>query len=238
MRITGVICAREIRSYLATPMAWGVTAIFLLLSGTSFTSYLASIDYADTTIRGFLSAAQYLVLLFSAVLTMRQIAEERKLGTWELLLTVPVRDLEIVLGKFLGSLAILTGMLALTAYYPIILFVFGDPDPGPILTSYIGLFLLGAASTAAGVFASSLTANQLVAVVVAGGGLFALWFLGPLSVFAPQPLGEFIAHFSLSTHFHGFVRGVVDTRAVVYYLSLVAVFLFLAVRSTDTERWQ
>ena len=238
MKNIGIICRKELRSYLTSPMAYVVTAVFLALSGTFFATYLAGTNYADTSIRGFLSVAQFLLLLFSAVLTMRLVAEERKLGTWELLLTVPVRDTEIILGKFAGSLVVLTGMLAFTFYYPILLVLFGDPDLGPIFTSYLGLFLLGSASLAVGIFASSLTSNQVVSAVVAGGILFALWFLGMAGGFAPGALGELVSYLSLSSHFPGFMRGVVDTRAVVYYLSITAVFLFLAIRSTEADRWR
>lgn len=238
MKAIGIIFAREYKSYLSTPMAYVVTAIFLAVSGAFFSTYLASTAYTDTSIKGFLQAAQYLTLLFAAVLTMRLIAEERKLGTWELLLTVPVRDVDIILGKFFGGLAVLASMFALTAYYPILLATLGDPDLGPILTSYLGLFLLGSASVAVGIFSSSLTSNQLVSAVVSGGILFALWFLGSLADFAPGPLGELLAYVSLSSHFPDFMRGVVDTRAVIYYLSVTAIFLFLAIRSTETDRWQ
>ena len=219
-------------------MAYVVTAVFLVLTGTFFATYLASTNYSDTSIRGFLDAAQILILLFAAVLTMRLIAEERKLGTWELLLTVPVRDTEIVLGKFLGSLAVLTGMLLLTLYYPILLMVFGDPDLGPIITSYLGLFLLGCAALAVGIFASSLTSNQIVAAVVGGGILFTLWFLGIAGNFVPGALGEVLSYISLSHHFPDFVRGIVDTKAIVYYLSVTALFLYMAIRSTETDRWR
>ena len=238
MKAIGIIFAREYKSYLSTPMAYVVTAIFLAVSGAFFTTYLASTAYTDTSIRGFLQAAQYLTLLFAAVLTMRLIAEERKMGTWELLLTVPVRDVDIIMGKFLGSLAVLVSMFALTAYYPILLAVLGDPDLGPILTSYLGLLLLGSASIAVGIFASSLTSNQLVSAVVCGGILFALWFLGSLADFAPGPVGDLLSYVSLSSHFPDLMRGIVDTRAVVYYLSVTAIFLFMAIRSTETDRWQ
>ncbi len=238
MKIIGIIFRKELKSYLTSPMAYIVTAIFLALSGTFFATYLAGTNYADTSIRGFLEAGQILILLFAAVLTMRLIAEEKKLGTWELLLTVPVRDTEIILGKFFGSLAMLTGMLLLTFYYPILLMVFGDPDLGPIITSYLGLFLLGSAALAIGIFASSLTSNQIVSAVVAGGILFTLWFLGIADNFVPGALGELLSYLSLSRHFPDFVRGVVDTKAVVYYLSVTAIFLYLAIRSTETDRWR
>jgi ABC-2 type transport system permease protein len=234
----GIISLKEFRSYLASPVAYVVTAVFLGLSGTFFASYLAGTNYADTSIRGFLDAAQFLILLFAAALTMRLIAEERKLGTWELLLTVPVKDVEIVLGKFLGSLALLASMLLLTLYYPALLMVLGDPDLGPIFTSYVGLLLLGSAALAVGLFASSLTSNQIAAAVVAGGILFALWFIGVLGDSAPGAFGELLSYVSLSGHFPDFVRGVIDTRSVVYYLSATAVFLFFAVRSVEADRWR
>ena len=238
MRRIALICGKEIGTYLSSPMAYIVSAIFIALSGASFTTYLAQTSYSDTSIRGFLETGQLLILLFSALLTMRLISEERKLGTWELLLTAPAREYEIVLGKFFSCLLVLAGMLILTLYFPLLLMIFGDPDIGPILTSYLGLFLLGSASVAIGIFASSLTPNQIVSAVVAGGILFGLWFLGMVGSLIPEPLGEILSYFSLSEHFPGFVRGVVDTRDLVYYLSVTAVFLFLSVRSIETERWR
>ena len=238
MRRIALICGKEIGTYLSSPMAYIVSAIFIALSGASFTTYLAQTSYSDTSIRGFLETGQLLILLFSALLTMRLISEERKLGTWELLLTAPVREYEIVLGKFFSCLLVLAGMLILTLYFPLLLLIFGDPDTGPILTSYLGLFLRGSASVAIGIFASSLTPNQIVSAVVAGGILFGLWFLGMVGSLIPEPLGEILSYFSLSEHFPGFVRGVVDTRDLVYYLSVTAVFLFLSVRSIETERWR
>ena len=238
MKNIGIISLKELKSYLGSPMAYVVTAIFLALSGTFFATYLAGINYGDTSIRGFLDAGQYLILIFAAVLSMRLIAEERKLGTWELLLTVPVRESEIILGKFLGSVAVLTGMLLLTIYYPLLLMVFGDPDLGPIFTSYVGLFLLGCASLSVGVFTSSLSSNQVVSAVVAGGILFGLWFLGFAGDFAPGFLKELLTYLSLSSHFYDFVRGIIDTKAVVYYLSITALFLYLAIRSTEIDRWR
>lgn len=237
MRNIATITLKELKSYLTSPMSYIVTCIFLLLTGTFFTTYLASTQYSDTSIRGFVESSQVLLLLFTAVLTMRLIAEERKLGTWELLLTAPVRDTEVVLGKFLSSLAVLVTMLVLTLYYPILLIILGDPDMGPIGTSYLGLFLLGSASLAVGIFASSLTSNQIVSAVVAGGILFALWFVGMASSFVPEALGEILSYLSLSYHFNDLIRGVVDTRAIIYYLSVTALFLYLAIRSLETGRW-
>jgi gliding motility-associated transport system permease protein len=238
VRNIAVVSYKELRTYLASPMAYVVTAIFLALGGTFFVAYLAATDYADTSVRGFLDAGQFLMLLFATVLTMRLVAEEKKLGTWELLLTVPVRDTEIILGKFLGSLAVLTGMLVLTLYYPLLLVVFGDPDSGPIAASYLGLFLVGCASLSVGIFASTLTSNQIVSAVVAGGILFGLWLLGIAGSYAPGQLGKLLSQLSLLHYFPDFVRGVVDSRALVYYVSVTAVFLYLAVQSIEANRWR
>ena len=238
MKNIGIVAGKELSSYLASPMAYIVAATFLALSGTFFAAYLADTSYTDTSIRGFLDAAQILILFFAAVLTMRLVAEEKKLGTWEFLLTVPLKDSEIILGKFIGSLAMLTGMLALTLYYPILLIVLGDPDLGPIGTSYLGLFLLGSASLSIGIFTSSLTANQIVSAVVAGGIIFGLWFLGMAANFAPGAVGEILSYLSLSQHFPDFMRGIIDTRAIVYYLCVTALFLYLAIESVESGRWR
>ena len=238
MRGITLIFSKELSTYLGSPMAYIVSAIFIALSGASFTTYLAQTSYTDTSIRGFLEAAQLLIMLFSVLLTMRLISEEKKLGTWELLLTAPVREYEIVLGKFFSSLFVLAGMLILTLYFPILLMIFGDPDTGPILTSYLGLILLGSASLAIGIFTSSLTANQMVSAVIAVGILYGLWFLGIISNLIPEPASAILSYFSLSYHFPNFIRGVVDTRDIIYYISVTAVFLFLSVRSIETERWR
>lgn len=235
MRNTTTIALREFKSYLASPMAYVVTGIFLMLTGFFFQS--SSSTYSETSINGFLLWGSILLLLLASVLTMRLLAEERKMGTLELLLTAPVRDSEVIAGKFLGSLGILTVMLALTFYYPLLLWIFGDPDWGPIATGYLGLFLLGCTSLAVGLFASSLTSNQIVAAVVAGGILCALWFLGMAADLLPEAMREVISYFSLSHYFPDFMRGVIDTRGIIYYLSITVLFLFLAIRSLESSRW-
>ena len=235
MRNMSAIAIKEFKSYLASPMAYVVTGIFLVLTGVFFST--SSTTYYATSIIGFLEPGNILLLLLAAVLTMRLLAEEKKMGTLELLLTAPVRDREVILGKFLGSLGIVTAMLALTFYYPILLISFGDPDMGPIATGYLGLFLLGGVSLAVGLFASSLTSNQIVAAVVAGGVLFALWFVGLAATFLPEALAEVIGFLSLSYYFPDFMRGVIDTRGIIYYLSITALFLFLAIRSLENSRW-
>jgi len=234
----GIISRKELTSYVTSPMAYVVTAVFLALSGAFFGAYLAGTDYADTSIKGFLDAAQFLILFFAAVLTMRLVAEERKIGTWELLRTAPLRDADIIAGKFISSLAVLSGMLALTLYYPALLLVFGDPDLGAVVTSYLGLLLLGSACLSVGIFASTLTSNQIVSAVVAGGMLSVLWFQGAVGDLSGGELREVLRYLSLSNHFSAFARGIVDTRDIVYYLSVTALFLYLATRSIESGRWR
>jgi ABC-2 type transport system permease protein len=235
VRNTRAIAFKEFKSYLASPMAYVVTSIFLIATGFFFS--ISPSTYTETSINGFLQAGVVLLLLFAPLLTMRLLSEERKLGTIELLLTAPVRDSEIILGKFLGSLGILTVMLALTLYYPLLLIIFGDPDMGPIATGYLGLLLLGYTALAIGIFASSLTSNQIVAAVVAIGILLTLYFVGFTASFLPEALGEVINYFSLSNYFPDFMIGIIDTRGIIYYLSITALFLFLAIRSLENSRW-
>ena len=235
MRNATTIALKEFKSYLASPMAYVVTGIFLVLTGLFFQS--SSTTYFETSIKGFLAWSSILLLLLASVLTMRLLAEERKMGTLELLLTAPVRDSEVIMGKFFGSLGILTVMLALTFYYPILLISFGDPDMGPIATGYLGLFLLGCTALAVGLFASSLTSNQIVAAVVAAGILLALWFVSMTASLLPEAIGKVINSLSPSYYFSDFMTGVIDTRGIIYFLSVTALFLFLAVRSLGNSRW-
>jgi len=233
-----LIARREFRAYLTSPTAYIVAFVFLVLYGALFVWYFERTGYSDTSINGYLDIWGNLVLmLFAAALAMRLIAEEKKLGTWELLLTAPLRDTEVVLGKFLGSLGMLVSMLALTLYFPLLLWIFGDPDGGPILTGYFGLFLLGAASLSIGLFASSVTSNQIVAAVVAGGILAVLYFIGWAGDGITGAVGDILSYISLSSHFPAFVTGIIDTSAIIYYLSVTALFLFLTIRSVETGRW-
>ena len=236
MKNTLAIARKEFKSYLTSPMAYIVTGVFLALTGVFFGT--SSATYLNTSISGIWSFwGQLILMAIAALLTMRLIAEERKIGTLELLLTAPVRDSEIILGKFLGSLGILFVMLVLTLYYPLILILFGDPDIGPIVTGYVGLILLGSASLAIGLFASSVTSNQIVSVVIAGAILFALWFIGLATQYLPDSIAEVINFFSLSYYFPDFITGIVDTRSIVFYISITALFLFLAIRSLENSRW-
>lgn len=237
MRNILTISGREFKSYLASPMAYIITAAFLLGSGFFFV--FTSAAFMETSMRGVLGNTMYvvIVLLLMALLSMRLISEEKKLGTIELLMTAPVRDSELVIGKFLGTVGILLVMMAFTVYYPILLVFYGDPDIGPILSGYLGFFLLGSSALAVGIFASSLTANQIVAAVVGGGILLGFWFLGTLASLLPVGAANALGYFSPASYMPDFVTGIIDTRGIIYFLSITALFLFLAVRSLENSRW-
>ncbi len=237
MKNIRIIAGKEFRGYLNSPMAYIIICVFLVITGTFFSTYLKAISYSDTTIQGFTNYADILLLLFAAFITMRSLAEEKKMGTWELLLTSPVKDADVVIGKFLGGVGIMVVMLILTMYYPLLLRIYGDPDMGPIWTSYVGLLLLGSSAIAVGIFVSSLTNNQIIAVVVSGGILFALWYLGTAANYVPKAIQQVLNYFSLQYHFSSFAIGVVDTRDIIYFLSIIALFLYSAVRSLETGRW-
>ncbi len=238
LRNIGVVGRKELITYLGSPMAYIVTAVFLAISGSFFAGFLAATGYNDTSIAGFLNAAQILILLFATLLTMRLVVEEKNQGTWELVLTTPVRDAELIVGKFLGSLAVLCGMLCLTLYYTLILVIFGDPDLGPIATSYVGLLLIGSACLAVGIFASSVTSNQIVSAVLAGGILFGMWVTGLIAEVVGGGIGEVLRRLSFSGYFVEFERGIINTQAVVYYVTVTVLFLFAAVRAIDAGRWR
>jgi ABC-2 type transport system permease protein len=239
MKNTVTIAAKEFKSYMYSPMAYVIIAIFIGLTGLFFGFINFSITRMETSLGGFLGNPFYIVivLLLIMVLTMRLIAEEKKLGTMELLLTAPVKDSEIILGKFLGSLGIIVVMIVLTFYFPILLQIYGDPDMGPIASGYLGLLLLSCSALAIGIFTSSLTSNQIVAAVVGGAILLGLWFLGYATAYVPKAVGDVIGYLSLSNYFSDFTRGVIDTRGIIYYLSITALFLFLAIRSLENSRW-
>jgi ABC-2 type transport system permease protein len=172
------------------------------------------------------------------LLTMRLLAEEQKLGTIELLLTAPVYDWEVVIGKYLASLTFFMTTLALTLYYVLLLYWFGNPDSGPIWSAYLGTILYGAAALSVGLLASSLTSNQIVAAVIGVGLLLLLTFIDLAADQLGGGLSTFLAEVGLRSHFDDFSRGVVDTSNLVYYLALTGVFLFLTIRSLESRRWR
>ena len=235
MRRVWAICRKELLCTFASPVFYIVAAVNLFLFGVFF--YVIVGSSREAHLRYVFHNIAVTLLFTSPMLTMRLIAEERKLGTFELLMTSPVTLAELVLGKLLGAVLIFGVLIALTLEFPILLVSFGNPDWGPLLTGYLGVLLMGTAFMSAGMFASSLTDNQIVAVVI-GFGIALLLFI--ISWFSPQvggPLGDFLEGMSISSRFDNFARGVLDTGDVIFCLSLTGIFSFLTVRSLDWRRW-
>ncbi len=237
MRTVQAVAWKEIQIYFGSPTAYIVGLIFLALTGFFFAQDLG-VAFPEASLSGFYQWAPVILILMAPALTMRLLAEEQKLGTIELLLTSPVRDWEVVVGKYLASLVFLLATLFLTLYYTILLIVFASPDPGPIYAGYLGLVLLAAASLSVGMLASTLTSNQIVAAVVAMGVLLGLYFLDAASGVAGGLGSTLINEIGIKGHFDDFERGVIDTKHIVYFVSLTAFFLFLTIRALESRRWR
>ncbi len=236
MKNAFLIARRELGSYFTSPIAYAVTAVFLVIVGYFFGVILYW--SREATMRYVLYNVTTFLLLIGPALTMRLLAEERKSGTIELLLTAPVRDGEVIAGKFMAALTLWLAMLGLTLVYPLLLRLFGNPDPGPILTGYLGLALAGAAVLALGVLASTLTANQIVAALLAFGLSLMLWLTDALASLVSGPVSDLLYYLSMSMHFADLPKGVIDTRDVVFYLSIVVAALFVATRILEARRWK
>ena len=231
------IAWKETKSYFGTPAAYVVGAMFLALTGVFFVSEITS-PFAEADVREIVDWASFFIIFLAPLLTMRLLAEEQKLGTLELLLTSPVRDWEVVIGKYLASLLILTAILAATLYYVLLLYVFGSPDTGPVLSGYFGLLLYGAAALAIGLLGSSFSGNQIVAAVVGIAILLMLSYVDRIGGLVEGIVSQIVQGMSMNSHIVDFTRGVIDLSSVVYFLSLAAVFIFLAIRSLETRRWR
>ena len=231
------IAWKETKLYFGTPAAYIVGAMFLGLTGVFFVADVTA-PFAEAGVRGIVDWASFFVIFLAPLLTMRLLAEEQKLGTLELLLTSPVRDWEVVLGKYIASFLILAAILAVTLYYVVLLYSFGDPDTGPVLSGYLGLLLYGAAALAIGLLGSSLSSNQIVAAVVGIAILLMLSFVNLIADIVTGVASEVFNGMSMNEHIVDFSRGVIDTSSVVFFLSLTAIFLFLTIRSLETRRWR
>lgn len=231
------IFRREFRAYFDSPIAYVFITVFLAVINWFFFRdfFLAG----EASLRSFFGTLPLYFLFFVPAVSMRLWSEERKMGTVELLLTLPVQDWEVVVGKFLAGLALIAVSLFLT--FPLALTVqgLGRPDMGAILTSYLGGLLLGAAYLAIGFFVSSLTENQIVAYILGITFCFVFFIIGENLVLISTPgfLVPFFKYLGLGNHFESIARGVIDSRDLVYYASLIGFFLFLNVRSVAERRW-
>jgi len=235
MRKAYPIFKRELKAYFNSPIAYIVITVFLLITGWFFSASLFLVNQA--TLRGAFNIIPLVLVFFVPAITMRLISEEKKSGTIELLVTMPVKDLEIILGKFLAALVLLTIAILLTLTYAIAVSVLGDLEGGPVVGGYLGLVLMGAAYLSVGIFASSLAENQIVAFIVGFVIIFALYMIDQVLLFIPAGLVSFFEYLSIDYHFANISRGVIDTRDLIYYLSVIFFSLLLATRSLESRKW-
>jgi len=230
------VSRKELAVYFSSPVAYIVAAVFLLFSGYFFSVVLSYTR--EASLRLLFQNVAIVMLLVAPMLTMRLFAEERKLGTFELLVTSPLRISELVAGKFLGAVILFLAIMAITLEYPLILVIYGEPDWGPMMAAYLGFILMGTAFLAIGMFASSLTDNQIVAVVASFGILLLMWIIGWASDLIPSPaISMFVRSISIIDRFESFSKGIIDSGDLVYYLSVIGTFIFLTIRSLDWRRW-
>jgi len=231
------ITLKELRSYFVSPIAYVITAMFLLVSGYFFALILNVTR--DAGMMSYLFGNMAVVLLLiSPLISMRLFAEEQRNKTLELLVTSPISDAGIVLGKFLAAVLLLALMLACTLHFPILLLVLGNPDIYPIISGYIGIFLMGCSFLAIGMLTSTWTQNQIIAAVSAFSISLLLWFLGASTNLASSGVGQVLTYLSLNTHYESFAKGLLSLSDVLYYLSIIGILLFITIRSLETRRWR
>lgn len=253
MRNVLAIADRELRAYFASPIAYILIGFFLLPFGVFFYLYLNSfvkqgmqmaqygggaLNINQSVIRYVLQNASVIILFIMPMITMRTYSEEKRSGTIELLLTSPVKDVEIILGKFFGALGLYVTILFVTLLYMGILFYYGHPEWRPLLSAYLGLLLMGGAFISIGLLISSTTKNQIVAGVVTFIVFLLFWIVGWFADTAGPTIGPITQWLSITEHFDDFSKGIIDTKHVLYYLSLITFGLFLTAKSVDTERWR
>lgn len=225
---------KEVKSYFYSPMAYILIGLFVLLTSIFFYPNLL---YAQGAFTDTLSTMGFILLFIVPVLTMRILAEDRKNGTEVLLITSPASITSIVVGKYLAALFVFLIMTVLTFVFPIVQLAFGATFTVQLIGGYIGFILLGATFIAIGVFASSLTENQVVAVVISFVSLLIMWLSGSLSSVFGGIIAKILNWFSLSTRYEDFSNGILSLSPVVYYLSFITVFLFLTTRVIEKRRW-
>ncbi|OGH58364.1 MAG: hypothetical protein A3G34_16090 [Candidatus Lindowbacteria bacterium RIFCSPLOWO2_12_FULL_62_27] len=236
MRHVWVIARKEIQTYFNSPVAYVFLSVFLLVAGWLFSSGLFL--RGEATIAPFIQVAPLLFLFFIPAVTMRLFSEELGRGTFEILATLPVRDGEIVLGKFVSATVLLLSALAATLVFPVSLSIAGDLDGGQTFASYVGVFLLGLSYLAMGAFASSVTKREILAFIV--GFLFMMVFFlaGKFTQFLPEAAARWVDFIGIDSHLDNIARGVLDSRDLVYFLTLTAFFLHLTTYSLGSRRWR
>ncbi|MBN1578673.1 MAG: ABC transporter permease [Chitinispirillaceae bacterium] len=229
---------KEFKSFFISPIAYVFITVYLVVTNFLFFQGFFIINQAD--MRGYFSLLPWVFLFFVPAITMRSWAEEKKVHTLELLLTWPVSDIEVVLGKFLACFCFLTTAILLSITIPITIVAMGNPDMGPIVGGYLGAILMGAAYLAIGLWVSSNTENQIIAFILGVVATFILFMIGNpfVTMVAPKWMVPIFGYIGLGNHFESIQRGVVDSRDVIYYLSIVGFFLFLNVQSLGSRKWE
>jgi len=259
MRNIWTIARKEMNAYFRSPIAYIVLAVFAVIFGFFFYSILSmfmrqsltaaqyaqmyggqmpNLNVNEMVIRPLLMNVSVVCLFLVPMITMRLFAEEKKTGTIELLMTSPLTDMQIILGKFLASVMLYGTLLLLTFVYVLVLFRYGNPDWKPLIAGYLGLLLLGGCFLAMGLMLSTVTRNQLIAGSLTFGLFLMLWVIDWASDYSTSGLGQIANYLSLTTHIENFSKGVIDLKDTVYYLSVIGLSLFLTARSVDSVRWR
>jgi ABC-2 type transport system permease protein len=229
MRNFLVLLWKEEKAVFSSPIAYAIIAVYLLIMGFTFTLMLF-LNRTAELVRIFFQGA-VLFLLIVPIITMRLLAEERRSGTLELLLTSPVREIEVVLAKFAASVSVILLMLVLTASHAVVLGIYAEPDWGPIYSGILGLLLLASAQGAIGLLVSGLTSNQIVAAVVAMGIGILLWMIDSLGHLLPDPFDTIVTSLSLVAHFTPFATGALFLSDLGFFLTLILGCLLLTMRT-------
>lgn len=256
MRNILTLMGKELRLYFISPIAYVVAMVFLAISdflfynqiqyfsGLSmrmmqFQNNLPELNIHDAVFRPTLFNMSFILLLIMPLLTMRLFAEEKKEHTNELLMTSPITITEIVFGKFIAALVVYLLLLVLSLHLPLMLSLAVDISWKPLFTSYLGLFLMGAVFLSMGLFASALTDNQMIAAVISFGILIGLWMAGAsVHTAGESALGQVANYLSMSNHLDQFIKGLISTRSLTYFISMTALGLFLTHRVVESQRWK
>lgn len=256
MRNVFTIASRDIRAVFVSPIAYVVITGYLLLSGWFFFSMLGQFNHIvaqsglmpgmdtswlnlnDAVIGPLLHNMSVVLLIVIPMVTMRSFAEERSTGTYELLFTSPVRVIDMVLGKFLAGVVLVTLMLALTLLFPAVVMIYGNPEIPLIWSGYLGLYLMATSFVAIGNFTSALTSNQIIAAISSMVILLLLFIVSWPAETAGETLKAVLSYMAVTEHLANFVEGVIDTADIAYFLSLEFVFLFLTHRAVESARWK
>jgi ABC-2 type transport system permease protein len=224
MRQAIPIFKKEFRSYFVSPIAYIVIAIFLLVTGWFFFATFFLVGQAN--LRNFFSLLPIIFSFVIPAITMRLVSEELNIGSYEILLTMPVRLTDVVLGKFLAAVFFVIAMLTPTFAYPVTITALGQLDWGPVLGGYMGAVLLGAAFSAIGLFASAMTRNQIIAFIVGMAICFILTLLDKMLFFLPRTMLGLLAYLGADIHFQNISKGIIDSRDIIYFLSVCFVSLY------------